>query len=110
VLAPHSPLRSAVPALARAATTSPPAPKRQPTAEPAHGRAARYAWAALVARIYEVFPLVCPLCSAEMRVIVFITDPPTIHYIPRLFDRSAMDVQKSLFRGAIQSAIADAGT
>jgi hypothetical protein len=37
----------------------------QPTAEPAHRRAARYAWAALLARIYEVFPLVCPLCGAE---------------------------------------------
>lgn len=56
VLAPHSPLRSAVTALARAATTSPPAPKPQPAAEPAHRRAARYAWAALLARIYEVFP------------------------------------------------------
>ena len=38
VLAPHSPLRSAVSALARAATTSPPAPKPQPAAEPAHRR------------------------------------------------------------------------
>ena len=36
VRAPHSPLRSAVTALARAATTSPPAPKPQPTAEPLH--------------------------------------------------------------------------
>ena len=27
------------------------------------------------------FPLVCPLCGAEMRVIAFITDPPTIHDI-----------------------------
>jgi hypothetical protein len=81
VLAPHSPLRSAVTALARAATTSPPAPKPQPAAEPAHRRAARYAWAVLLARIYEVFPLVCPLCGAEMRVIAFITDPPTIHDI-----------------------------
>jgi hypothetical protein len=45
-----------------------------PTAEPAHRRAARYAWALLLARIYEVFPLVCPLCGAEMRIIAFITD------------------------------------
>jgi len=53
VLAPNSPLRSAVTALARAATTSPPAPSPEPAAEPAHRRAARYAWARLLARIYE---------------------------------------------------------
>ena len=81
VLAPHSPRCSAVTALARAATTPLPAPKPQPAAEPAHRRAARYVWTALLARIYEVFPLVCPLCGAEMRVIAFITDPPTIHDI-----------------------------
>ena len=78
MLAPHSPQRPAVTALARAATTSPPAAKPQPAAEPAPRRAARYAWAGLLARIYEVFPLVCPLCGAEMRVIAFITDAPTI--------------------------------
>ncbi len=81
VLAPHSPLRSAVTALARAATTSPPAPKPQPAAEPAHRRAARYAWALLLARIYEVFPLVCPLCGAEMRIIAFVTDVSAIRNI-----------------------------
>ena len=36
-------------------------------------RAARYAWALLLARIYEVFPLVCPRCGGEMRIIAFIT-------------------------------------
>jgi Putative transposase len=60
VLAPHSPLRTAVTALAPAAATAlpAPAPSPQPAAEPAHRRAARYAWALLLARIYEVFPLV----------------------------------------------------
>jgi hypothetical protein len=48
---------------------------------PERRRAARYAWALLMARIYEVFPLVCPLDGAEMRVIAFFTDPPTIHDI-----------------------------
>jgi hypothetical protein len=38
-------------------------------------RAARYAWAPLLARIYEVFPLLCPLCGAQMRIVAFITDP-----------------------------------
>ncbi len=49
--------------------------------EPAHRRAIRYAWALMVARIYEVFPLVCSCFRANMRIIAFITDPPTIHDI-----------------------------
>jgi hypothetical protein len=38
-------------------------------------------WAALLARIYEVFPLVCPNCGEEMRIIAFITDPASIDRI-----------------------------
>lgn len=81
VLAPNSPLRTAVTALALAATTSPPAPNPQPAAQAAHRRAARYAWALLLARIYEVVPLVCPLCGAGMRIVAFITDASTIRDI-----------------------------
>jgi hypothetical protein len=36
----------------------PPPPKR-----PAH-----YLWAVLIARIYEVFPLICPICGGPMRI------------------------------------------
>ena len=36
-------------------------------------RAAHYLWAVLIARIYEVFPLLCPLCGGQMRIIAFIT-------------------------------------
>ena len=79
VLAPNSPLRTAVTALAVAAATTPPAPPpNPPAAEPAHRRAARYAWALLLARIYEVFPLRCPNCGGEMRILAFITDAPTV--------------------------------
>ena len=78
VLAPNSPLRATVTALALATTTSPPAPDPEPAAEPAHRRAARYAWAMLLARIYEVFPLRCTHCGGEMRIITFITDPSTV--------------------------------
>jgi hypothetical protein len=79
VLAPNSPLRAAVTALAPVAVPTPPAHPPEPSAtEPAHRRAARYAWAMLLARIYEVFPLVCPNCGAEMRIIAFITDGPTM--------------------------------
>ena len=36
----------------------------------------RYAWALLLARIYEVFPLRCPSCGAAMRIIAFIIAAP----------------------------------
>ena len=79
VLAPNSPLRAAVTALAPVAVPIPPThPPESPATEPAHRRAARYAWALLLARIYEVFPLVCPLCGAAMRIIAFITDGRTV--------------------------------
>ncbi len=42
--------------------------------EAIHRRAARTTWALLLARIDEVFPLVCPRCGGEMRIIAFITD------------------------------------
>jgi hypothetical protein len=32
----------------------------------------------LLARIYEVFPLVCLNCGGAMRIIAFITDGPTV--------------------------------
>jgi hypothetical protein len=40
-----------------------------PSKRPAH-----YLWAALIARIYEVFPLLCPICGGQMRLIAFITE------------------------------------
>ena len=30
-------------------------------------------WALLLARIYEVLPLLCPQCGGEMKIIAFIT-------------------------------------
>ena len=36
-------------------------------------RAAHYLWAVLIARIYEMFPLLCPKCAGQMRLIAFIT-------------------------------------
>ncbi len=44
-------------------------------------RAARYAWALLLARIDEVFPLVCPSCGGEMRIIAFLTDAGAVRDI-----------------------------
>ena len=54
-----------------------------PTPEPAPPKRApaHYLWAVLIARIYEVFPLLCPLCSGQMRLIAFITEGTQIRRI-----------------------------
>jgi len=39
----------------------------------AGARKARYLSAVLLARIYEAFPLTCPNCASEMRIIAFVT-------------------------------------
>jgi len=41
---------------------------RQPN--PNHARQRHYLWAALIARIYEVFPVLCPMCGGQMRIII----------------------------------------
>ncbi len=104
VLAPNSPLRAAITAMAAAAAqvatvqTQPdaqpaatgdgthgprpldnpiaPAPELSPPKRPAH-----YLWAVLIARIYEVFPLLCPICGGQMRIIAFITHSADIRHI-----------------------------
>jgi len=38
-------------------------------------------WAALLARIYEVFPLICPSCQTPLTFIAFLTDPVPIAQI-----------------------------
>jgi hypothetical protein len=50
----------------RIAALIPPPPK-----PPAH-----YLWAVLIARIYEVFPLVCPICGGPMHI-------TSLHYLQR---------------------------
>jgi hypothetical protein len=83
VLAPNAPLRAAVTALAPAAVAAvPPAPTSAANdEEPRHRAAARYLWAMLLARIYEAFPLVCPICHAQMRIIAFINEAATVKKI-----------------------------
>jgi len=91
VLALNSPLREAVTALANpaeiAAAPTPvePIPPEAAPTEPLHRQAARYVWALLLARIYEVLPLLCPKCGGvrgyrlrtslrhKMRIIASIT-------------------------------------
>jgi hypothetical protein len=89
VLAPNSPLRPAVTALAPMPVATEPEPVAKSAVEtvaddpvdtirrsPAH-----YLWVMLLARIYEVFPLTCPRCGAEMRIIAFITEAVDVRAI-----------------------------
>ncbi len=50
-------------------------------------RSLRRTWAQLLKRIYEVDPLVCPSCGAEMKVIAFIVDHVVVDKILRHFRR-----------------------
>jgi hypothetical protein len=108
VLAPNSPLRAAVNAMAQAEQmaspvarsavadaactdagsaggmlgvgtmlqTEPPAKPKPKPRPPSH-----HLWAALIARIYGVFPLICPMCGDQMRIIAFIAFNADIHKI-----------------------------
>ena len=42
---------------------------------------ARIRWAVLLARIYDVLPLLCPACGGEMKILAFLTDPPVVSAI-----------------------------
>ena len=108
VLAPNSPLRAAVTVMAQSAAAQPvqpaqmqaepattgagegegafgvrnPLPTQTEPAQPVQPkRPAHYLWAVLIARIYEVFPLLCPICGGQMRIIAFITHSADIHQI-----------------------------
>ena len=43
--------------------------------------ARKRAWARLLAKVYEIDPLVCPRCGSEMKVIAVIQDPVEIRDI-----------------------------
>jgi hypothetical protein len=73
------PLGSALPTQPEPANPVP--PKRPP---------AHYLWAVLIARIYEVFPLLCPNCGEQMRLIAFIIHSADIRHIP---DHTGVDSQ-----------------
>jgi hypothetical protein len=51
---------------------------------------ARYLWAVQIARIYEVFPLLCPMCGGQMRIIAFITEGAQIR---KILDHIGVDSQ-----------------
>ncbi len=53
----------------------------EPVPPPPQRAALRRRWANLIRRVYEVDPLVCPRCGAEMRIIGFITEPSLVKRI-----------------------------
>jgi hypothetical protein len=59
---------------------------QQDSAATLAGDAARSRWARLLARIYEVFPLRCPDCGSDMRILAFLTDPGPVGAILRCLD------------------------
>jgi hypothetical protein len=92
VFAPNHRLRRAVTALAIGNASSPPLPPGEGRGEgagntgslpqsPRSHDTSRIAWAKLLARISEQFPLECPACGGDIRLIAFITDPAPIRKI-----------------------------
>ena len=65
---------------AAAATNDPvlAADKDPAEAEPKAPFYAASLWAMLIARIYEVFPLVCPQCGGELKIVAFLTEEEPI--------------------------------
>lgn len=49
--------------------------------EPVHRKMARLVWAMLIARIYEVLPLICPKGGGEMKIIAFVSEGAAIREI-----------------------------
>jgi hypothetical protein len=49
--------------------------------KPCHHDTSRIAWAKLLARVGEAFPLTCPNCGGDIRLISFITAPGPIRKI-----------------------------
>ena len=60
---------------------SPLTQQAEPESAPAKRSPAHYLWAVLIARTYEVFPLVCPICGGQMRLIAFITEGAEVRQI-----------------------------
>ena len=52
-----------------------------PNHKPRSHDTSRIAWAKLLARVGEEFPLECPNCGGDIRLIAFITDPGPIRKI-----------------------------
>jgi hypothetical protein len=76
-IGPHSPRREQVTASAAKASEQTPSSPQDSQPSSHHGPSA-YLWALILARIYEVFPLHCPQCGAELRIIAFVIETPSV--------------------------------
>ena len=56
-------------------------------------RSSRLSWAKLIRRVYEVDPLLCPFCGAEMRILAFILDFATAKAIRDSLELPAQEPQ-----------------
>ncbi|MFQ5525240.1 MAG: hypothetical protein ACE5GX_03165 [Thermoanaerobaculia bacterium] len=54
-------------------------------------RRARLTWAKLIRRVYEVDPLLCPFCGAEMKILAFILDFGAAQAIRRSLELPAQE-------------------
>ena len=84
VLAPNSPLRAQVTALAKETTEATPSTTEADKSDGSHPlprSPARYLRATLIARLFEIFPLTCRYCGAEMKIIAFVTETPSVRAI-----------------------------
>jgi len=90
VLAPNSPLRAAVTAMAPLPVVVQPLAVATTADAPPHRAASHYLWAMLLARIYETLPLVCPLCQSQMRIIAFITEGSSVRKILECLGESTL--------------------
>ena len=111
VLAPNARLRPHVVAFGQPERVpEPPAPEGDvasssvsPEPAPAQASPARIRWAVLLARIYDVLPLMCPACGAEMKILAFLTDPPVVSAIVLHLDLPHKPPPLSPARGPPQS-------
>ena len=68
-----------------------------------------YLWAMLLARIYEAFPLQCPICRASMRIIALVNDPASVSKIVDHIGESTQPPRIALARGPALWEMAMAG-
>lgn len=133
VLAPNARLRSTVVSIGRPPPVEspadvqpppPPDPASYPVTSPGHAQKpaptgtlaatprsrssrmpSRMLWAQLLARIYEVLPLLCPACGGEMKIVSFITLPSTVERILLHLDLPHRPPRVSPARGPPQAEL-----
>ena len=87
MLAPNSPLRDQVTALVREVVADATRDAQASDADQTDAdeqvlrSPARYLWATLIARLFEIFPLTCRYCGAEMKIIAFVIETPSVRAI-----------------------------